>query len=86
MGSASNVHFLLLGVLFIIVAWNGEHSLSKGPGSWVKYPCGGWGYGERSLCSVPLANSALHRSGFRWGELPITMLGRLGALPISKNE
>jgi hypothetical protein len=85
MGNAPYVHSRSLGVLFTVVAWDGERSLSKVLGSWARYPCGGWGYGKRSLYSVPLANSALHRSGFRWGALPITMSRQLGTLPISRN-
>jgi hypothetical protein len=86
MESASYVHSLSLGVLFFVVAWDGERSLSKGPGSRARYPYGGWGYGEHSLCAVPLADSALYRSGFGWGALPITVSGCLGALPISSKE
>jgi hypothetical protein len=75
MGSVPYIHSLSPGVLFIVVAWGRERSLSKGSGSWERYLCAGWGDGEPSLCSVPLAGSAFHRSGFRWGALPITMMG-----------
>jgi hypothetical protein len=33
MGSAPNIHSLSPGVLFILVVWDGERSLSKGTGS-----------------------------------------------------
>jgi hypothetical protein len=84
MGSAPYVHSLSPGVLLFVVAWDGERSLSKGPGSCARYPCGGWGYGEHSLCAVLLADSALRRSGFGWEALPITMSAHLGALLISR--
>jgi hypothetical protein len=38
MGNTPYVHSCLPGVLFTIVAWDGECSLSKGPGSWARYP------------------------------------------------
>jgi hypothetical protein len=71
MGSAPYVHSLSPRVIFIVVAWDGERSLSKGPGNWECYPCAGWGDGEQSLYSVPLAGSALHQSPGRSISVPM---------------
>jgi hypothetical protein len=82
MGNAPYVHSRSLGVLFTVVAWDGERSLSKVLGSWARYQSVEMGNGECFQCSFPLAGSALYHSSLEWGALPIQGTGQLGEVPL----